>query len=411
MPSSRVQAVQPRGFARVLVSSLLLGVVASADAQLVDVSPFAIVEAIYDDNVFRVENAEQLRAQSPDGEVRQGDAIGIATVGVTGELEPGLQAFNLTSLVQRYQYHALEQLNHTAYEIDGRWNWVWGRRFDGLVQASMKRAQDDFRYRDSAEQSFTLERRYELAGAYHLSSLWHLEIGSVFTSRSSSDLGNAASDLDEHSFDLAGFYRRNPVGQLGLALTYRDGEYPNRDPNPGTGVATSYEQYTGEVRMRWVPSAISRLDGAIGVTRREQSPFSDRDFSGVTGRLDYRREISGRTRVSLNAFRRVWSTERVDANFATDSGLGATLEWRWSVKTQFLLDGEWRTIHYESVAGAGAGAPEQEDEIRSGQLTMVWQPLERLGVRLSGERELRDSNVAGDAYAAWISRLEVRLGF
>jgi len=340
-----------------------------------------------------------------------GDGIGIATVGLTGEFEPGLQSMNLTGLVQRFQYHELEQLNHTAYEVDGRWNWQWGRRFDGLVQASADRAQDDFRYRDSAEQSFTLNRRYELAGAYHLSSIWHVELSSVFTSRSGSDPANAAFDLDEYAFDLAGFYRRDPVGQLGLALTYRDGEYPHRDATTGAGLATAYDQYTGELRARWTPSAISSFDGAIGVTRREQTPFSDRDFSGVTGRLNYRRDISGRTRVSLNAFRRVWSTERVDANFATDSGIGSSIEWRWSVKTQFLLEGEWRAIRYESEAGTATGVPAQKDDLRSGQLTMIWQPLERLGVRLSGEREIRDSNVAGDSYAVWVSRLVVRIGF
>ena len=149
----------------------------------------------------------------------------------------------------------------------------------------------------------------------------------------------------------------------------------------------------------------------MGVTRREQTPADGRDFTGLTGRLDYRREISGRTQVMARGYRRVWSTDQVDANFATDSGLEGQLRWRWSVKTEFVLDAEYREIRYQNETQVASVAALRADDVRSGGLTVRWQPLERLVVQLSGQREVRASNQEDADYAAWVSGLQIRLGF
>ena len=383
--------------------SVVLGLAGwQAQAQQFDVSPFATGEIIYDDNLFRVESAP--------GANQVTDVIGVASVGLTGEFSPGLQAMNLTGLWRRFEYKTSDELNHDEYQLDGRWEWKAGRRFEGLLRAQAERSQDPFEFRDGQEQSFTVDRLYELTGTYHLNSLFRTELSTSYTSRAGSDPDDAAFDLDEQQVDLAGFYRRDPIGELGLGLTLLDGEFPHRSEQANPGLATSYRQYSGEVRMRWSPSAISTLNGAIGVTRREQTPVAGRDFSAATGRLDYNRSISGRTRVGVQASRRIWSTEQVDANFATDSGIRTQVEWQWSVKTRFRLEVERRAVRYQSDVLI-AGQQARKDDISRGRLTAFWQPLERLGLQLSGSRERRDSNQAGESYEVWVSRLTLRLGF
>ena len=110
-------------------------------------------------------------------------------------------------------------------------------------------------------------------------------------------------------------------------------------------------------------------------------------------------------------YRRVWSTDQVDANFATDSGLEGQLRWRWSVKTEFVLDAEYREIRYQNETQVASVAALRADDVRSGGLTVRWQPLERLVVQLSGQREVRASNQEDADYAAWVSGLQIRLGF
>ena len=394
-----------------LLVLVLTGVSPASVAQLLDLSPFAVLDASYDDNVFRSETAADLAASRADGQSRLGDARLAATVGLTGEFAPGLQAINVTGAVTRARYQHYRELDHTAYDLDGRWNWQIGRRFDGLLQASLARSLDDFRNRNSTDPTFTLDRRFEASGGYNLSPRWRGETTVVLSERVGSSSADAAFDLEERRLEFAGYYRRLPVSQLGLALTYIDGAYPKRSAESAPGLATDFEQWTGEVRGRWTPSGLSSLDAAVGVTRREQTPADGRDFTGLTGRLDYRREISGRTQVMARGYRRVWSTDQVDANFATDSGLEGQLRWRWSVKTEFVLDAEYREIRYQNETQVASVAALRADDVRSGGLTVRWQPLERLVVQLSGQREVRASNQEDADYAAWVSGLQIRLGF
>lgn len=400
-----------RSCSGLLVVAGLVALVPPVSAQLLDVSPFAVAEAAYDDNVFRSESAAALAASRSDSASRLGDSRVTGTVGLTGEYAPGLQDVNLTGAVTRARYQHYDELDHTAYDLDGRWNWQVGRRFDGLIQASIARSLDDFRDRNSTEPTFTLDRRYELSGGYNLSPSWRGEAAAVVTTRAGSSSADAAFDLEERRLDLAGYYRRLPVSQLGVAVTYIDGDYPKRTPTTAPGLAAEFEQWTGELRGRWAPSGVSSLDAALGLTRREQTPSDGRDFTGFTGRVDYRREISGRTGVLFRGYRRVWSTDQVDANFATDSGLAAKLTWRWSVKTRLILEAEYREIRYQNDTQVATVTALRADDVHTGGLTVQWQPLERLGVRLTGQREVRASNQPGADFEVWVSQLQIRVGF
>ena len=87
------------------------------------------------------------------------------------------------------------------------------------------------------------------------------------------------------------------------------------------------------------------------------------------------------------------------------------MTWRWSVKTRLILEAEYREIRYQNDTQVATVTALRADDVHTGGLTVQWQPLERLGVRLTGQREVRASNQPGADFEVWVSQLQIRVGF
>ena len=392
-----------RRLAIAAVGGLLLGVSGSLHAQLVDVSPFAVASIAHDSNLLRTQ-------RGVDGvSERRSDTLTRISLGLTAAFNPGLQAARLTAVYEPVQYRHFSRFNHEAYDLDARWTWRAGRRFDGQLGLTAERAIDDFANRSTPEAGFVRRQGVRALGGYNLSPRLRVELEGRHDRRDGSGAASPGFDLRE-SIAVAGiYYQGNRLSRLGGSVSVTDGRFPNRPA--GTDLATDYEQTSVEGQLVWSPSALSDLDWTLGYTRRRQQPTATRDYSGLTGRLEYRRRISAKTRVSLRGYRRIYSAELQDANLTIDDGLRLGVDWAWSYKTQVGVALERREVEFEA-GGAFAGAASQlDDDIQSASVTLDWQALERLGLLLAVEHASRTSSDSSRDYEALVGRFEVRLGF
>ncbi|MEC9408437.1 MAG: hypothetical protein VX549_14305 [Pseudomonadota bacterium] len=387
----------------VVFGLVLLGASGLATAQVLDVSPFVLATLEHDSNLLRS------RADAPGGPNRRSDTVSRLALGVTAEFNPGLQQARLTGIYKPVWYRHFDQFDHDAYELDARWDWVAGRRFDGRLGVTAEREIDDFANRSAPEAGFVRRQGIGALGAYNLSPRWRLEAEARHDRRMGSGAADPGFDLRE-SVAVAGlFYQGHRIARLGVSATLTEGRFPQRVA--GAGLATEYEQTSVDGQIVWAPSALSELDGTIGYTQRQQQPTSTRNYEGLTGRLAYRRRVSAKTRLSLLGYRRIYSAELQDANLTVDDGLRLEMDWSWSYKTQLRGAIEHRDVEFEA-AGALAGAATQlREEIDLVSLTLAWQALERLGLRLVAEHESRTSSEPSRDYDAGVARLEIRLGF
>lgn len=378
-------------------------VVSPVSAQLLDVSPFATATVEHDSNLLRA-SGEDAAALG-----RRNDTITSLAVGLTAEFNPGLQAFRLTGLYRPVWYQHFEQFDHQAHELDARWDWEAGRRFDGNINLATERAIDDFANRSTPEAGFVRRQRVRALGGYNLSPRVRLEAEGRVDRRDGSGAADSNFDLREYGLVVGAFYRGVQLSRAGFSVSVSDGEFPNRAP--GTNLATEYQQTSLDGQLVWSPSPVSDLDLTIGYTQREQEPTSTRDFSGLTGRLEYRRSLSVKTNVSLLAYRRIYSAELQDANLTIDDGLRISLDWEWSYKTRLRAALERREVEFEAGGALAASGSQLDDEIDLVTLEASWQALERLGLRLALEHDSRRSSDQARDYDALVGRFEVRLGF
>lgn len=399
--------------ARVIGTLIAMGwaITAPATAQLADLSPFATVEARYDNNVFRVADAAEARAQSPTGDPRMGDSLTQATVGVTGEFNPGIQQVIATAQVTRAVYRHFDRLDYNAYRAVAGWAWQYRRLADGEIGMDIQRDLQDYGGSDDSDAAFTLTREYRAGGGINITPRWRGELALLANSRRTTDVEDTFFDLDELTVDIAGFYLGDPVARLGVGLAHTSGEYPRRDSSANAVLADAYDETTLDLRLAYSPSGISSLDAALGYTRTRQRPVRDRDVGGITGRLQYRRQISGRTATTLRAYRRVRPAEFENANLVVDSGVVVAVDWSYSVKTNVTAEFERRRLDYRDQGDLGATTEAREDDQFVGRLEVAWQPLERLGVVLTAESEDLNSNQDDERYDVSLVSLSVRVGY
>lgn len=379
-------------------------------AVTLDLSPFAEVGVEYVRNLLRVETPEQAAAESPTGDRRTSDTVRRASGGLTFEADHGRQSIDLTGQLTREDYVHFEQLDHTGYQGLVAWQWGVGRLVDGVLGWRAVRELDDFDNRDGAELNFQVRRELRAGAGLAITPRWRAEL-EWRGDRSENTLADRQRfDREERTVDLAVLYVAEPVLRVGLGAQTRAGDYLRRNAANAPDLATRYDDTTVDLRATWAPSGISELDVRLGRTRRDLEPVQDQGFTGTTGRVIYRRTISGKTRASLEVYRNLFSVEDVDANFLEDTGVRLQASWQALAKLRLTGFAGYVDRSYEGGVPQ-AGGEQRREFSRTGGVTLRWQVLERLGVIVDAEREIEQSNQPGESSAFWRAALLVRVGY
>ena len=382
-----------------------------AAAVTFDLSPFAELGASYERNLLRAETAQQAIEDSPTGDPRVSDSVRTASGGLTLEADHGLQAWIATAELSRADYNHFDELDHSAYDGIAGWRWAAGRALDGELGWRGTRRLDSFDNRDDSISNFRVERQVRASAGLAITPRFRAELLLRGDRRENTLVNRQRFDVEERLADFALLYVAQPVLRAGIGLRRVAGEYLRRDAQLFPDLATSYDDFGVDLRATWQPSGISTLDGRIGRTERELEPVQDQGFNGLVGHLEYRREISGKTSARLRAFRDLFAVEDVDANFIEDTGLRFGLTWAARSKLDVELTASYVDRVFAGGTSGANGARQRADDVRNGAVTVNWQVLERLALVADFEREIRQSNQAGDSAAWWRSGLALRLGF
>lgn len=204
--------------------------------------------------------------------------------------------------------------------------------------------------------------------------------------------------------ELNGKFQPKTGNLIGLTLRQTQGKYPNREVafDPASGlvlgrVNNSYDQTDAEVNGNWRMTGQSRVYGRLGYTSRKHDQLSERDFSGVTARVNYNWAIEGKTAINVVVRREIGGVDDIDAAYVLTDGITLNPVWYPTAKVSLSAKYDWARRRYEGdpfgvLAGSASGLSVRKDTLNTASITATYLPLRSLQLSLTLQRERRTSS-------------------
>jgi Putative beta-barrel porin 2 len=373
------------------------------------------------EDVLSVDAAASVEHHSNIFRVTDGasDTVVRALLGVRFERDISLQRITAYATVEPAKYLNFSSYDYFGYTAGGTWAWEVGRPLFGEVTARFARFQTPFDAIPGGQNNLqTLQFGRALFG-FRMTQNWSV-IGAVDDAVGANSLASqAASDFNRVGAELG--VRRVAAGSatdVDFVWRHENGNYPNQQVYDANGnllpaaVDNAYSQDAVLMRITYRPTDTSRISGNIGYTRRSYQNVSQRDFSGVTGGMDFEWPLSGAVTMRAAIFRTIDSATLPTANYIDAMGIAFRPTWQIGARTSIDAVLAVAARSYKGDPGFVLdGTPVRKDNLNEVGLRLNYEVARRVFVFADAARIDRTSNYAQYAFTDNWFGIGVRAAF
>ena len=374
-----------RPFAR--PSSFLLGFAALAPAAALAqdiLMPYVGAQYEYNSNVFALPSEEQAQLQNGDDKLDDSMLSGI--VGLALDYPIGRQRLRAEAEGRYDQFLHFDQLKHGEYRYGAALDWRATDILDGNVGYGQQRSMPSFVDRTGSTELNLDTERHAFAGAnLQIDPTWRLETGVRWRDLDSPLPDAPEFELRENAARAALNYLGAQSLTLGTYFEYIAGEFI------GIPNAREFTQETWGFSASYGVPKLYGLGVEVGFTDRQDRESGLEGVSGPTGRVSYRRQISGKTIVGVNAFREIHS-DALEGGFVDDYGVEAGIAVQATGKSEAALAWQFRRSKFQNVLDPALDQG-REDKLHTILARWDWEATRSILVRTHLGWQTRDSNL------------------
>jgi len=379
---------------------LLLVAPATSLAEL-NVAGHGNVRYEYDSNVFAL----------PKGTPTPGASFGDSSITYLGGLDATYlwqgQKMILSGVADQTRYITDTDLDRTEYTAVGTLMWVLDPLINGTARLSKERHVEPA-YQAIPTNQLLIESLWNaLATAtYRFKPFWALDVSAGVREDDLPQVGAAGGLLLREVSQHAGLNYGNPASFTGgLAVEYLNGQFS------GGLLADqlSYRQWSAEMVGQHSSGDLSTFNGALGYTLRTIRLGHQRS-GGITGSIGYRRKLTGKTTVHLEADRAV-ATYLAAAGSEVDTSATADIEWQPTVKTEVVLGYVWMHSRFSAETTPFEINVARTDRFGTAHMEINYRPRKWLLVHPYVRLLRRSSDVPLFEFTSNIAGLELTAAF
>jgi exopolysaccharide biosynthesis operon protein EpsL len=366
------------------------------------------VSYAWDDNVFRLPDAADPQALL--GTSTKSDRYVSASVGVHLDKPYAQQRFRLDATASGYRYDTFSFLNSNLVQYDGAWDWHVTPRVSGTLSANRNEALVNYGdYRTPIRNIVrTQNQRFSIDGL--LFGGWHL-LGGV----SRDETKNSVVFVQQASYRATGAdaglrYVAESGNSATVTTRSSRADYIDQPLDPANLLDDGYRRDESELRLEWMLSGKSRLNGRLTRIEYRSNHFTQRDFSGTGGSLAYQWAPTGKVSLNLSVGRDLEVYVDRFSSYAVSDTLALAPVWRISARTALRANISRVASDYRGAV-VGLSGPARRDTLDSVQLAVDWFPARSVTLSASVQRDHRASNDAAFAFDDTTAHLDATLTF
>jgi hypothetical protein len=230
---------------------------------------------------------------------RRGDSFYSYGAGLGVDDLVGLQDLFLKIQGKELRYDYFTNLDHTEYNLDGGLKWKLGTDVDGRLEVLRTRAMVQFYDLTPAAQvelqlPIVTEQRETAAIGVGVTPDWRVEANTYHRVVDEPLNATPHLQLTETEGLMAVKYLGRAALTSGLSFAYSSGHYEG-----GTALSNpAYNQASIDLVADYQVTGRSDLSGELGYSRRTSAVASN-SISGLTGKIDYKDQFTGKSSVDV----------------------------------------------------------------------------------------------------------------
>lgn len=380
-------------------------VVAFADGEAYNIDPLDKMENTdtlnfilggqvrYDSNLFRLDSGED-----PPSKGDKSDFIYSTNAGVRFDKQYSLQRFVAEAMLRDHRFQNNSFLDYTAFDYSVAWHYAVTPRITGLLLAEQKQEQNSFvEFREARKNIQTSNVRLfnidgDLGGGFHaLAGLLDVR------ARNSVDF-EQVGDYQQDGFEVGGKWVAPSNNWVSVLQRVTDGEFRGRELDPVAQLDTGFDQDETEASFFWRFTGKSAVEGKVAYVKREHDNFGERDYSGMTGRVLYRWDMTGKTQLNVSLARNIYNYQEDANSYYIQETFSIGPVWKYSPKTSFRARYDYSDRDYRGAIVPVAEM--REDKLQTFLVAADWKAARNILVTGVLQHDMRDSNIEDNDFNA-----------
>ena len=386
------------------VSGLALGILLSLHATAKEgdtFRPFVSLGHFYDSNLFRQSDDE-----SPG--LPRDDRYSVLSAGLNVDWKPGRQQILASISKNRVRYSRNTQHDNDGSDNSLRWNWRVGNHWSGQVGATENKSQSNFT--DSGSQTnnqVTRENKF-VSAEWQFHPRYSVELGAAAATVSNST--TPPLDYEDKSVFATVRYLTPKGSNLRGQLRQVKGEYPNRSQI--LFVDRAYTQTEYNLLGDWKLSGKLTPRAKLGYVQRENDSLSQRDFSGLAGRLSVDYFPTGKTLFTGAVYRELGNSDDINASYQISTGISLGGVWQARPKITLRANTSYENRSFQGNTGfAPSGLAQRDEDTLSGTLSLSYAPVRLATIDFGLQAGQRESNIKPNDYTFNLLYVNLRADF
>jgi hypothetical protein len=347
-----------------------------------DFVPYGKLGYEHDSNIFAFPSAGP--DIPPDAPTAQADsrASFVAGADVSGQYAQQ----RLTAKVEgrRFLYDRLSDLNHYESLANGELNYQIGSRVDGVVRARIEKRMAAFTDRVSSTLAIETEKASFATIRFLLTPEWSFQPDAGRRDLDSPQRFYPDLRLREDTYGAVLAYAGLGRMRVGLEGVHLSGVYTGVTGVPS--VSQSLLQLTADYQV----TGLSSFRGAIGHTRREQGIDANK-ISAATGMLGYRRQVTGKTAISIEFSRAVNSYITAGSSEIDTRGY-ISIDWEVTRRLGVVASHTQTRGKFVGDILPGANVQGRRDRFGTTRINLEYKALRALSIKPYFQYRNRNSN-------------------
>lgn len=367
--------------------------------------PFVSYTRYYDSNLYRLADSE--KALVP----QLSDQYGVLSAGLNVDWQPGRQRVIASASKNQVRFSRYSNLDYDGSDYQLKWNWRLGNHWTGQVGATESATQSSLSDQLGLPVNNQVTRENRFASAeWQFHPRWNVGVGAAAASSTNSTTQQAPLDYEDTSVSATLGYTTPKGSKLRGQFRQVDGEYPNRLPS--SLVDRTYTQSEFNLLGDWNMTGKLTTRARIGYVKRENDTLSQRDFSGLAGRLSADYSATGKALLNWALYREIANSDDLNATYQINSGTSLGAAWLVTSKITLRANGSFENRSFEGDTGLVIpGLVQRDEDTLSGSLSLSYAPLRMAAIDVGLQAGRRDSNVPANDYTFHSVFVSVRADF
>jgi len=385
---------------RLALPALAAALAVMAGAAKAEPNPytFKISETLtYDDNLYRL----------PTNELKEAISSTALSFGLDQPI--GRQRLLANATVRHDIYKENSNLDNTGYDIGAGLEWEAASRWAGDAKFRFTRALASFE--DYGDLTGNLDKNEEdvasvsLRAVYGLVSTWGIQGTYEHFDVGYSQAAFADRERNSDSFGLGVLYRPSGVWTFGLSGRWTQGEYPHYNGN----IKDEFDRRDLDLTAKYFVTGLSTLSARLSHTNEDHDVDATRNFSGLTGQIDWDYQATGKLGFRTTLARETGSGPSAFSNsggtpgYLSDSSLttrlGVAAKWAATAKITVRAGFEYWHDRYDAQFTGTGGTSSADDSAasRSVSLSALYEATRAVSFECGARYQKRDELITADA--------------